>query len=302
MGRYKQFAVSTIKKTTSERPQGSRQVKAPARLGHCTSGTKGIDTYIRASTVPKLVMEIDDDDDKDDSDKMCAGNIPLDKQKCVLIPGLIRPGEVEEPRDIASNTADEAPVQAEGVVKATRPTAKSYFDVGQGSSSTKHSKGSASLPATVAPGTQDLVLEEVDINDQHLMKRKRVASNATSRKVPREEEVNITTVESSAVADVRLEVCYSTLLWSRGNINKNCSCLFRPTGAQRKPLSKWTHVLGIFCVTVKHSRQPFIISCREGRVHWLSGTSTVHLSPSSLLSQNLFVGRSLAPRSRLPQW
>jgi hypothetical protein len=46
----KQFAVSTIKKTTSERPQGSRQVKAPARLGHDTSGTKGIDTSIRAST------------------------------------------------------------------------------------------------------------------------------------------------------------------------------------------------------------------------------------------------------------
>jgi hypothetical protein len=140
--------------------------------------------YIRASTVPKLVVEIDDDDDKDDSDKMCAGNIPLDKQKCVLIPGkysLIRPGEVEEPRDIAGNTA---PVQAEGVVNATRPTAKSYFDVGQGSSSTKQSKGSE---------------EEVDINDQHLMKRKRVASNATSRKVPREEEVNITRVESSAV-------------------------------------------------------------------------------------------------------
>jgi len=170
--------------------------------------TKGIDTSIRASTVPKLVVEIDDDDDKGDSDRMCAGNIPLDKQKCDLIPGkysLIRPGEVEEPRDIASNIADEAPVQAEGVVKATRPTAKSYFDVGQGRSSTKHSNGSASLPATVAPGTQDLVLEEIDMNDQHLMKRKRVASNATSRKVPREEEANITTVESSAVADVRLE-------------------------------------------------------------------------------------------------
>jgi len=55
-----------------------------------------------------------------------------------------------------------------------------------------------------------LVLEEVDINDQHLMKRKRVASNATSRKVPLttdklEGAANITAVESSAVVDVRLE-------------------------------------------------------------------------------------------------
>ena len=183
----KQFAVSIIKKTTSERPQGSRQVKAPARLGHYTSGTKGIDTSIRASTVPKLVVEINDDDDKDDSDKMCAGNIPLDTQKCVLIPGkysLIRPGEVEEPQDIDLNTADEAPVQAEGAVKATRPTAKSYFDVGQGSSSTMHLQSSALVPAAVANGTKD---SDSLIGEQDLMKRKRVTSNATGRKVPRSE-------------------------------------------------------------------------------------------------------------------
>jgi hypothetical protein len=73
-----------------------------------------------------------------------------------------------------------------------------------------HSRSLASLPAAVATGTQDLVLEEVDINDQHLMKRKRVASNATSRKVPPttdklEGAANITAVESSAVVDVRLE-------------------------------------------------------------------------------------------------
>jgi hypothetical protein len=37
----KQFAVSTVKATTEERPKGSRQVKAPARLGHYTSGKKG---------------------------------------------------------------------------------------------------------------------------------------------------------------------------------------------------------------------------------------------------------------------
>ena len=63
---------------------------------------------------------IDDDDGDDDPDEMCAGNIPLDKQKCVLIPGkysLIRAGEVEEPREQASNNADEAPIQAKSVVK-----------------------------------------------------------------------------------------------------------------------------------------------------------------------------------------
>ena len=88
-------------------------MKAPARLGHYTSGTKGIDTSIRASKVPKLVVDIDDDDADDDSDRMCAGHIPLDKQKCVLVPGkysLIRPGEVEAPRDAASNIVNEAPV------------------------------------------------------------------------------------------------------------------------------------------------------------------------------------------------
>ena len=95
----KQFAVSTIKMTTDERPKGSRQVKAPARLGHYTSGTKGIDTSIRVPAVPNLVVNIDDDDDEDDPDKMCVGNIPPDKQRSHLIPGkysLIRPGEVEE--------------------------------------------------------------------------------------------------------------------------------------------------------------------------------------------------------------
>jgi len=254
----KQFAVSTIKKTTAERPQGSRQVKAPARLGHYTSGTKGIDTSIRASTVPKLVVHIDEDDDEDDSDKMCAGHIPLDKQKGVLVPGkysLIRFGEVEAPRNAALSIADEEPVQARGIasntanaapvptkdvvkdtpptatdtasnivneapvqaermasnkedaapvpaktVKDIRPTAKSFFEVGKGSGSTMHS--------STATGTQDLVPENAGISDHHLVKRKRVASNATNRKVPRTElaeQATSAVVEASVDADARLQ-------------------------------------------------------------------------------------------------
>ena len=45
-----------------------------------------------------------------------------------------------------------------------------------------HSRSTAS---TVSTGTQNLVPEEAGISDQQLMKRKRVASNATNRKVPR---------------------------------------------------------------------------------------------------------------------
>jgi hypothetical protein len=105
----KQFAVSTVKATTEERPKGSRQVKAPARLGHYTSGKKGIDMSVGATTVPKLVEHIDESED--DSDKLWAGHIPLDNQQCVLIPGkysLIRPGEVEELEDQLSSTTDDA--------------------------------------------------------------------------------------------------------------------------------------------------------------------------------------------------
>lgn len=94
--------------------------KGDNRLGHYTSGEKGIDASIRASTVPKLVVDIDNDDDEDDSDKMCVV-----KQQCSLIPGkyrLIRPGEEEELREKALNNADNAPIQVKSSVKVTDPS------------------------------------------------------------------------------------------------------------------------------------------------------------------------------------
>jgi hypothetical protein len=119
----KQFAVSTVKATTEERPKGSRQVKAPARLGHYTSGKKGIDTSVCATTIPKLEDHNDDGDDDDESDnhgKMCAGHIPPDQRRSHLIPGrysLIRPGDVEEPQNQLSSTTNDAPLQELDVTK-----------------------------------------------------------------------------------------------------------------------------------------------------------------------------------------
>jgi hypothetical protein len=201
----KQFAVSTVKATTEERPKGSRQVKAPARLGHYTSGKKGIDTSVGATTFPKLREHSDDDEDSDNHDKMCAGHIPPEKQRSHLIPGrysLIRPGDVEELHDQLSSTTDDAPLQELDVAKK-RPTAKSYFNKKQGSGSILHSSGSESVPATKDSATQELMHGDLLISDENLMKRKRVASNAQTRKIPRgtvtgNSQVTNIAVESSA--------------------------------------------------------------------------------------------------------
>ena len=71
---------------------------------------------------------------------------------------VLCPGEVEEQREQASNTADEAPMQVKGVVKTNRPTAKSRLTDPQGSSSSIiHSRSSASVPETVDTGTEEMV-------------------------------------------------------------------------------------------------------------------------------------------------
>lgn len=155
--------MSTIKATTEERPKGSRQVKAPARLGHYTSGTKAIDTSVGASTISKLIVTIVEDGD-DDSDRMCVGHIPHDKQKSSLIPGrysLIRPGEVEEPRGQTMHNADKELIAVMSSLKDNRPTVKSFFDAGRGSSSILQAQNSGS------------VLPEVDNNTQMLTKGER---------------------------------------------------------------------------------------------------------------------------------
>jgi hypothetical protein len=110
----KQFAVSTVKATTEERPKGSRQVKVPARLGHYTSGRKGV------TTVSKLVEHIDDDEDSDNHDKMCTGHILPEKQRSHLILGryrLIRPEDVEALQNQLSSTTNDAPLQELDVTK-----------------------------------------------------------------------------------------------------------------------------------------------------------------------------------------
>ena len=210
----KQFAVSTIQATT-DRPKGSRKVRAPARLGNYLSGKKGRDTSVGASTLSK-VIEATDDDDGDLSDNMYVGHIPPDKASAGLIPGkssLLRPGEVEDIHDQPSSMTDDEPwqLQAKDVAKK----AKSYFNTGQGSCST--------LPAPVEHGTQELISEDFMI-ETNLMKRKRVASNAESRKIPRgtgqieteqeERKTATTTVEPSAVEDVRLNGHNSVLFYA----------------------------------------------------------------------------------------
>jgi hypothetical protein len=138
---------------------------------------------VGATIVPKLVKHIDESED--DSDKMWAEHIPLDKQQCILIPGkysFIRPEEVEELQDQLSSTTDDAPLQVIDVAKK-RPTVMSYFNNRQGSDSILHSSGSASIPATKENATQELMQDELLISDENLMKRKRVASNATNRKI-----------------------------------------------------------------------------------------------------------------------
>jgi hypothetical protein len=138
-------------------------VKAPARLGHYTSGTKAIDTSVGASTISKLIVTIDEDGD-DDSDRMCVGHIPHDKQKSSIIPGrysLIRPGEVEEPRGQTMHNADKELIAVTSSLKDNRPTVKSFFDAGRGSSSILQAQNSGSVLPEVDNNTQMLKRESV---------------------------------------------------------------------------------------------------------------------------------------------